>query len=139
MDIDNQVLSENGRVAKALIESLGELDGIETARLLPPDAQFICRARSESLPIQRRISGREFCNDLQAAMREIFPEGVRHVAKSVIDCGDIVTVESECYGVTTSGKIYNNYFAFIVKFKDSKVVEIREYTDFLHTYEVLFS
>ena len=131
-------LSDNGRVAKALVESLGQLGTGATAKLLSAEAEFICRAKSETIPLKRRQSGRDFCEILQPRMHEIFPNGVRHDVISVIESGNRVIVESECDGVTAEGRRYNNYFAFIITLRDGLVTEIREYADFLHTYEVVF-
>lgn len=138
MTFDLQVLSENGRLAVAFVESLGKLGTGETARMLAPGAQFLIRARSETLPLRKILTGLEFCDEIQSKMHEIFPAGVRHVVQSVIESGNRVVLESECYGVTTSGGEYNNYFVFIITVENGLVLDIREYTDYLHTLEVVF-
>lgn len=125
-------------LARRFVESLGKLGSDETARMLAPDAVFHLRIRSESLPMNKDVSGKQFCAELQPMMKSVFPDGVRHEVKSTFVSGNKAVVESECHGHSISGRYYNNNFAFILTIENGMIADIREYTDFLHTYEIVF-
>lgn len=80
----------------------------------------------------------------KAEMRPAFDElfaffngGLRMELKSLIGEGDMVAVEARSYGVTKSGKHYENEYHILFRFRDGEIVEVREYTDPMHAVEVL--
>lgn len=132
---DRQRIAE---LAERFIVGAGELDGAGTLALFASDARFLCRIRSDSLPLQRDISGHSFCTELMAEMRAIFPAGVKQDVQSILVDGNYAIVESVGFGQSISGAIYNNNFCFVIKFKDYLITEVREYADFLHVKEAIF-
>lgn len=75
----------------------------------------------------------ELLQGIGAAM----PKGLRVTPTGLTAEGDRVAVEAESYGETTTGKIYNNRYHFLVEIRDDKIQAVREYLDTLHAKEVL--
>lgn len=125
-------------LAEEFVASLGDLDSDRTLEMLAEPSQFVCRIRSSAIPLEKLMSGQEFCQRMKPMMRTLFPAGVRHVPRCVVAADGIAVVESECFGTSVRGREYNNHFAFIVYFDGEKVSKCVEYTDFLYVKEVIF-
>jgi len=77
-------------------------------------------------------------------MRSVFDElfksfdgGLKMEMTSSIGEGDVVAVEARSFAVTNSGKAYENEYHILFRLRNSKVVEVREYTDPMHAIDVL--
>jgi uncharacterized protein len=57
----------------------------------------------------------------------------------VIAQGDFVFLEAESHADLKDGKRYNNNYGFLLRFRDGKMIEHKEYTDTLHFYRVVDS
>jgi ketosteroid isomerase-like protein len=55
----------------------------------------------------------------------------------VIAEGDFVFLEAESHADLKDGKRYNNNYGFLLKFRDGKMIEHKEYTDTLHFHRVV--
>ena len=62
--------------------------------------------------------------------------GLRMNVVSMIAEGDRVAAEVRSHASTKSGKIYENDYHMLVRLRDGKVVEVKEYTDLMHAVEV---
>jgi hypothetical protein len=51
--------------------------------------------------------------------------------------GDRVIVEADGFATTKAGKDYNNRYCFIIRMKDGKMVEVKEYLDTALAEEVI--
>lgn len=60
---------------------------------------------------------------------QAFPQGIRFAIKAMTAEGDRVAVEAESEGQHVSGKHYSNQYHFLFRFRDGKVVEMKEYMD----------
>jgi ketosteroid isomerase-like protein len=58
-----------------------------------------------------------------------FPTGITFTIHEMTAEGDRVAVEAESTGVHVSGKPYNNHYHFLMRFKDGKLLEFKEYMD----------
>ncbi len=74
--------------------------------------------------------------ELIKAVGALFPNGLRATIKGITAEGDRVALESESYGETTSGKIYNNTYHTLFEIRDGKIQAVREYCDTLHVHDV---
>ncbi len=57
----------------------------------------------------------------------------------VVAEGDFVFLEAESHADLEGGQRYNNNYGFLLRFKDGKMIEHKEYTDTLHFYRVVDS
>ncbi len=60
---------------------------------------------------------------------EAFPSGIEFVIHAMTAEGDRVAVEAESRGLHISGKRYNNLYHFLFRFRDGRVLSLREYMD----------
>lgn len=60
---------------------------------------------------------------------QVFPQGIRFTIKAMIAEGERVAVEAESEGLHVSGKLYSNQYHFLMRFRDAKLVEFKEYMD----------
>ena len=58
-----------------------------------------------------------------------FPNGIKFTIHGIVAEGDTVAMETESYGDHVSGKPYNNFYHMVVKFKDGKIILLKEYLD----------
>jgi ketosteroid isomerase-like protein len=60
---------------------------------------------------------------------QVFPQGIRFTIKAMTAEGERVAVEAESEGLHVSGKLYSNQYHFLMRFRDGKLVEFKEYMD----------
>ena len=65
------------------------------------------------------------------------PNGLKITVKGVTAEGNRVAVEAESYGEHANGKIYNNFYHFLIECENGKVAAVREYLDTMHANDVL--
>lgn len=58
-----------------------------------------------------------------------FPNGITFIMKDMTAEGDRVAAELESDGTHISGRHYHNYYHFLWRFKDGKIIEFKEYLD----------
>ncbi len=87
------------------------------------------------------ISGnhtKDFVRGLETGNPAMFPEGMSLTPKAMTAEGNRVAVEAETYGKHASGKIYNNFFHFMLVIHDGKIQEWKEYMDTKHASYTFF-
>lgn len=60
---------------------------------------------------------------------QVFPQGIRFTIKAMTAEGERVAVEAESEGQHISGQLYSNQYHFLMRFRDGKLVEFKEYMD----------
>jgi hypothetical protein len=68
---------------------------------------------------------------------DLFPEGLKITIKGMTAEDDRVAIEAESYGRHVSGRTYANVYHFLMRVRDGKIVEWREYMDTMHANDVL--
>lgn len=66
-----------------------------------------------------------------------FPQGLTITVKRLTAEADRVAIEAESHGRHVSGKPYHNQYHILMRLRDGKIVEWREYMDTMHANEVL--
>lgn len=66
-----------------------------------------------------------------------FPTGFTLKAKAMIAEGDKVAAEVVSNGIHVNGKNYNNHYHFLIRIKDGKFIEVKEYMDTLHLFKLI--
>lgn len=59
----------------------------------------------------------------------VFPQGIRFTIKAMTAEGERVAVEAESEGAHVSGQLYSNQYHFLMRYRDGKLVEFKEYMD----------
>jgi ketosteroid isomerase-like protein len=126
-------IEENKRIARDFIDALSRAD---TEWVLEHYADDIVMWTAGSLP----FSGPHNKEEIRGLMDGIlgaFPEGLRFAVKTLTAEEDRVAIEAESRGTHTSGKPYHNEYHFLMRIRDGRIVEFKEYLDTLHASEVL--
>ena len=127
----------NRRIARSFLENIGTLDPDRLRPMMGDPFVFKTMFRSKGHPLIAELPQDEFFRFLLSA-QSIFPNRCRHQVVGTVAEGDLVAVETECFAEMSDGRLYNNLFHFHIRLTLGKIVEVREYGDFLHAQEVLF-
>lgn len=85
-----------------------------------------------TVPGDTLISGtftKQQLGEFAASVLDAFPEGLRFTVKNLVAENDLVAVEAEGAGIHRSGKPYLNKYHFLIRLKDGRIVESKEYLD----------
>ena len=104
--------------------------------LMAENATWTVMGKSSSVSQTQTMSKAQFMELLQG-LGPVFPKGLQATIKGITAEGDRVALESESYGETVSGKIYNNSYHTLFEIRDGKIQTVREYCDTLHVQDVL--
>ena len=55
---------------------------------------------------------------------------------SLVAEGDKVAAEAVSYGKLASGRVYNNYYHFLIVVRDGKIARLNEYMDTYHAKDI---
>jgi ketosteroid isomerase-like protein len=58
-----------------------------------------------------------------------FPKGIRYEIRNITAEEDRVAVEADGFAIHASGKPYNNKYHFLMRYRDGKLVDLKEYMD----------
>lgn len=86
------------------------------------------------------ISGTYTKDQVSTASRrvlELFPKGLKMTIKGITAEDDRVAIEAVSHGIHSSGREYSNTYHFLMRARDGKIVEWREYMDTMHANDVL--
>jgi uncharacterized protein len=100
------------------------------------DASWKLMARASDYPYPSdytKVSYRKLVED----SAKDFPNGLRFTITGTTAEGERVAIEAESYGMTRSGKLYNNLYHLLVLLENGKIKAVREYLDSGHATEVL--
>jgi len=67
--------------------------------------------------------------DAAGGIYQVFPQGIRFTIKAMTAEGERVAVEAESEGRHVSGQLYTNQYHFLLRFREGKLVEFKEYMD----------
>jgi ketosteroid isomerase-like protein len=68
---------------------------------------------------------------------DLFPKGLTITIEGMTAEDDRVAIEAVSHGVHASGRSYSNTYHFLMRARDGKIVEWREYMDTMHANDVL--
>ena len=126
-------IAENKQLARRFIDAIsrGDIEAIQNSFAKDGTVWTI-----GTLP----ISGTFTADQVTEASRrvlDLFPEGLEIKIKGMTAEDDRVAIEAESHGRHASGRIYANVYHFLMRARDGKIVEWREYLDTMHANDVL--
>lgn len=118
---------QNKRIIAAAFDGLAEADATAFLELMADDFSWIIEGQSIwSL----RFDGKEAVRrDLIRPLFANFAAPYRNVAEEIIAEGDRVVVLCRGEVKTQAGEDYNNSYCFVIRMRDGKMIELREYMD----------
>jgi ketosteroid isomerase-like protein len=108
-------------------------DGAAIAAMYAPGGIHIVTGNT---PISGTYSGQQMAEVAGGLMRA-FPAGLEFELGEMVAEGNKVCFEVESRGTHYSGMSYNNFYMWIVEFKDGLIAESKEYFDTEQTRAVL--
>ncbi len=78
------------------------------------------------------ISGSRGVSEIRefaGSVLELFPNGLDYTIKTLTAEGDTVACECEAQGEHVSGKHYHQFYHFLFRMRDGKLLELKEYMD----------
>ena len=127
------VETANKDIARRFFDALSRADSGAIAVMYAEDAVLWTAG---SLPFSGTSSKAQAIQGMDAIM-SVFPEGLQFTIKEMTAEGERVAIEAESSGRHVTGKLYNNQYHFLMRVRDGKVVEFKEYMDTMHAHEVL--
>ncbi len=100
------------------------------------DATWKLIARGSSYPYPSDYTKESYRKLVEGSVKE-FPNGLTFTITGTTAEGNRVALEAESYGLTRSGKLYNNLYHLLVLLEDGRIKTVREYLDSGHATEVL--
>jgi ketosteroid isomerase-like protein len=119
--------THNKRIVSDAFDGLARADATAFLDLMTDDFVWIVEGQSKwSL----RFDGKEAVQrDLIRPLFANFATPYRNLAEELIAEGDRVVVLCRGEVKTRAGKDYNNSYCFVLRMRDGKMVELREYMD----------
>ena len=71
------------------------------------------------------------------SIQQGFPDGLELKATGMIAEGNQVAVEVASNGKHVNGKTYTNMYHFLITIEDGKMVDVKEYMDTLHLFQLI--
>ena len=121
--------TKNERLAREFFEKLSSGDLEQVRPCFHKKASWI--VRSDGIPGAGVHQGRDYIIDeFLAPVRGLFEPGDPKIyVDRIFGKGDLVAVQSKSLGTMRNGKKYENNYAWILQFKDGKIIELSEYMD----------
>lgn len=126
-------IAENKQLARRFIDAISRGD-IEAIRQAFADDGTVWTIGS--LPISGTFTAAQV-TEASHRVLDLFPEGLKITIKGMTAEDDRVAIEAESYGRHKSGSTYANVYHFLMRVRDGKIVEWREYLDTMHANDVL--
>ena len=119
--------NDNKSLIRAAFDGLAQADGTAFLDLMADDFSWIIEGQSKW---SRRFDGKDVVRrELFRPLFANFATPYRNAAEEIIAEGDRVVVLCKGEVKTKAGKDYNNTIAIVIRMRDGKMVELREYMD----------
>jgi len=126
-------IEANKQLAREFMDAIARADVQAIQAAFAPDG--VCWTAG-SMPISGTFN-RDQVAEAARGVLGVFPEGLKFTIKSITAEGDRVAIEAESHGRHKSGRIYANQYHFLMRVRDGKIAEWKEYMDTMHANDVL--
>jgi ketosteroid isomerase-like protein len=127
-------IETNKQLAVKFIKASGQHDAGIVGELMTEDVVYWVQGKPHLFPYSGTKGKAEMC--AYFATPSIFKDGLKQTIGAVTAEDDRVAVEVEVEGVAPNGKLYNNTFHYLLRFRDGKICQVKEYLDTYHAAEV---
>ena len=115
----------NKDAARRFVEGMGR----DFARAIDEAMAEDCRIVTQGTTAISGVRGKAEALEAVALVGQIFPGKLPTTIHVMIAEGDTVAIQAESHAVHVSGRPYNNKYAFWMRFRDGKLIEMIEYLD----------
>jgi ketosteroid isomerase-like protein len=128
-----QVEEKNKELAGVFLEALSRAD-VELVKTLYADDFQLWTAGT--LPFSGTSNLEQALAGMPAVL-DLFPDGLQFAIKAMTAEGERVAIEAVSEGTTFRGDRYEQTYHFLMRVRDGKIVEFKEYMDTEHARKVL--
>jgi ketosteroid isomerase-like protein len=128
-----QVEERNKELAGVFLDALSRADVDLVKTLYADDFQLWTAG---SLPFSGTSNLEQALAGMPAVL-DLFPDGLRFTIKAMTAEGERVAIEAVSAGTTFRGDRYEQAYHFLMRVRDGKIVEFKEYMDTEHARKVL--
>jgi len=123
----------NKKLAQGMIDALSNADEAWVAEHYAEDFKIWVTG---SLPFSGENDRAGALAGMPAVL-DLFPEGLKFTAHSMVAEGDTVAIEATSSGKTFRGDQYSQEYHFVMRARDGLITEWKEYMDTEHARKVL--
>ena len=120
-----QLEEQNKELARTFMDALSRADADTIAELYAEDFQLWVTG---SLPFSGS-KGRADALEGIPAVLGLFPDGLEFQIQAMTAEGERVAIEATSRGTTANGDLYAQQYHFLLRARDGKIIEWREYMD----------
>jgi ketosteroid isomerase-like protein len=120
-------IEANKRTAIELLQASGKHDGAKFASLMHPEATYWVSGKPHLFDYAGEQTREQICAYM--ATPSIFIGGVATTFGDITAEDDRVAVECTIRGELPDGRVYTNMYHYLFKFRDGKVIRVKEYLD----------
>lgn len=125
--------AQNKKLVEKYFDACSRGDSRVISEMYAPDGIHIARG---NMLFSGTYTGQQMF-EVSGLVTGAFPEGLKFTIDNMIAENDIVVAEVQSNGKHISGAHYHNEYAFIMKFRDGALIEVKEYFDSEAATEVL--
>ncbi|HLK06650.1 MAG TPA: nuclear transport factor 2 family protein [Candidatus Angelobacter sp.] len=119
--------TENKQLIQSVFSQLAQGNSAPFVESMADDLRWTVMGQTKW---SRTFAGKQaVLKELLAPLRAQIADRIRTVPQSFIAEGDHVVVEARGNNTTKAGLPYNNAYCFVIRVREGKVCEIREYMD----------
>ena len=131
-------IERNKEIARSFFERLHARDIPGALDTLSDDVSYWIIGRREAIP-SSGTHNKQAMARMFAAMMARLENGMDMTIKNTIAEGDQVSLEVESYGALKNGRVYNNQYHMLMRIRDDKIIEVKEYLDTQHVYQTWYA
>ena len=119
------VEEENKELARAFLDALSRVDSVALDELYAGDVSVWVAG---TLPFSGSKTRAEALEAMPLVL-DLFPDGLSFEIRAMTAEGERVAIEATGEGKTSSGDLYQQEYHFLLRARDGKVIEWKEYMD----------
>jgi ketosteroid isomerase-like protein len=123
---DDMSTDSNKQMVQRYFDAVAELDKAAIRACLTDEFVFQSMQRKPDW-LRLRWNADQFASS-PISMSSLMKKPLKFTAREMTAEGDRVCVEADSYGEMKNGKIYDNAYHFVFKFREGKITEVREYS-----------
>lgn len=134
----NSELEKTRQLALTFLDHCFKGNMVEAMAMLAPDATWWVLGDPEKV----KVAGTRTMAQIERFLKNIrrgFPEGLKPDILGVTAEGERVAVEATSTALMSNGAAYANRYHFLIKVRNGRVTEMREYLDTYAAYEAQVS
>jgi ketosteroid isomerase-like protein len=112
--------SDNLKTLMAILEAFNRNDIEAAARMVALDVVYTVRGRA---PVSGTYHGREALAGVLQRIKDLTGGTMMGIPEVVLASGDNVMIYMKVMGTRPDGRAYDNYQAYLYRFRDGKLVE----------------